>query len=143
MNSKICKMASFNVLENNQAYMAWLGIYSRNLDEPTNEFLTSFASFYVLITMTISFCGSTAFIMNNWSIDLITTLEAFKIFLSTLQCIGSFVNIGLNMSKIRALHLTLQQLVDEGTPNSTLYLIHSLVWLTSIPICTLITKFIK
>lgn len=107
-------MVTFNVLESNQAYMAWLGIYPRNFDDPTNDFFKSFGCFYVLITLTISFCGSTAFIEKNWSVDLITTLEAFKIFMATLQCGGSFVNIGLNLNKIRDVHMALQQLVNEG-----------------------------
>lgn len=108
------EMSKFKVLKNNQAYMAWLGIYSHDLLEPTNEFFKSFSSYYILIFMLIALWGSAVFIQENWSVQVKPTLGAIKISFTAAQVFSSFSSVGINMNKIKALHLGLQQIVDDG-----------------------------
>lgn len=103
-------MSKFNVLKYNQAFMAWLGIYSHNLLEPTNEFFKSFVAYFIVINLLTGLYGSAAFAEKNRS----ALLSAMKICMAAVQSIGSFLNIGLKMRKIKALHLALQQFVNEG-----------------------------
>lgn len=66
-----------------------------------------------MVTLVTSLYGSIMFIIENWSVNFNAVLPAIKIASALIQSIGSFINIGLNMSKIKALHLALQQSVDE------------------------------
>lgn len=94
--------------------MVWLGIYSHDLIEPTNEFFKSFTSYYILIIMVVALWGSAAFIQEFWSVKAKETLGAIKISFTAAQVFGSFSSVGINMSKIKAIHLRLQEIVDEG-----------------------------
>lgn len=104
----------FKVLLNNQAYMARLGIYSYDLNNPTNEeFFKHFMSYYILASATICCISSYAFIMHNIT-QVKQSLNAFKIIISALQFGGMFLYVGLNLDKVKALHLKLQDIVDKG-----------------------------
>lgn len=106
-------MVKFKVLKNNLKYMTHLGIYSDNLTEPTNEFFESISSYYVLISIILAFTASAVFILKNSS-DVKPSLGAMKICVGVVQCGGMFLGIGLKMIKVKALHLKLQSIVDEG-----------------------------
>lgn len=42
------------------------------------------------------------------------SLNAFKIIISALQFGGMFLYVGLNLDKVKLLHLQLQKIIDEG-----------------------------
>ena len=110
-------MAKFKVHKYNQAFMARLGIHSYNLNDPANEFFKSIATFYNLITATVFFVtSSAAFVYLNWP-NLEIVLEPFLIVLAGVQYGGMFLSVGLNMKKVKLLHITLQKIVDEGRLN--------------------------
>lgn len=110
-------MGKFQVLENNQAYMAWLGIYSYKLTEPTNEFFKSIvALFFMFNSFVMIIISSILFIMKYIS-DIQGCLGAFKIAISGIQCGGMHLSVGLKMKKVKALHLKLQEIVDESINN--------------------------
>lgn len=112
--TKMDMKKKFKVLLNNQAYMARLGIYSYNLTKPTNEeFFKHFMSYYILSSATICCISSYAFIMQNIT-QVKQSLNAFKIIISALQFGGMFLYVGLNLDKVKALHLKLQDIIDEG-----------------------------
>lgn len=107
-------MVKFKVLKNNQSYMSYLGIYSSRLTEPTNEFFKSIGCYFNVIAMLTAFIGCTVFVSKYHSSDVKDALGSFKLCFSASQCLGAFLGIGLNMIKVKALHLELQQIVDEG-----------------------------
>lgn len=65
-------MEKFKVLEYNQISMEWLGIHSKRLNEPTNEFYKSFVAYYVLsIVISFTIISSVVYVYLN--------IEHFKI----------------------------------------------------------------
>lgn len=108
-------MRKFKVLKNNQTYMSILGMYSDRLNEPTNELFSSFFCYYVFFFMTLLIISSTLYIVKYPS-DIKHALGAFKMCFAAIQCLGMFFGIGLKMIKVKALHLELQRIVDEGMP---------------------------
>lgn len=120
-------MAKFKVLKVNQTYMSWLGLYSYSLTEPTNEFFKSIGSYYNLISMVALFVTSCVFIYKNYSTDITAAMNAIKVCVSTVQWVGIFIGLGLNMIKIKSLHCELQQVVDEGISVS-FFIIFVLDW---------------
>ena len=107
-------MVKFKVLKNNQSYMSYLGIYSNRLTEPTNEFFKSFGCYLNVTAMVTAFIGCIVFVSKYHSSDVNGALGSFKLCFSASQCLGAFLGIGLNMIKVKALHLELQRIVDEG-----------------------------
>lgn len=115
----------FKVLLNNQAYMARLGIYSYDLKNPTNvEFFKNFMSYYILASATICNISSAEFIHQNYT-EVKQSLNAFKIIISALQFGGMFLYVGLNLEKVKALHLELQEIIDTGNVFCELELFYS------------------
>lgn len=108
-------MAKFKVHKYNQALMARLGIHSYNLTDPSNEFFKSFATFYHLFTAAMFFIiSSGVFVYLHWP-NLETVLEPLLVVMCGIQYVGMFLSVGLNMRKVKLLHLTLQHIVDEGS----------------------------
>lgn len=105
-------MADFKVLAYNQAIMTPLGIYSHRLNEPTNVFFKSFMPYFNLsfLGINIIFCGVIMF--RGWpNLDLI--LEPLLIIIAAVQSGGMFLSVGLNVKKVKILHLALQKVVDD------------------------------
>lgn len=106
-------MSKFKVLQSNQRVMAWIGIHSHKLTEPSNEFFNSFVTFYFLCTVGFFIFGSIMFVVINWpQYDVIS--EPCLIAVGCIQVFGMFLGIGLKMEKVKLLHLQLQEIVDEG-----------------------------
>lgn len=115
-------MQKFKVLEYNRRLMSAIGTYSDNLSEPTNEFFKSFFSYFILFhALFMSITSSAVFMYKNFS-EMSIFMEAFLIFVSGFQYGGMYLGIGLNMVKLKALHLKLQEMVDEAYISSV-YLI--------------------
>lgn len=107
-------MAKFKVLENNQKFMGWLRIYSHDLTTPTSEFFKSPLTFYCFLINYSAMLACTVYFLEYKSSDIKTALGGFKITIALIQCGGVHLNIGLHMQKVKAMHLKLQETVDEG-----------------------------
>lgn len=108
-------MAKFQVLKMNQAFMAWLGLYSYRLTEPINEFFYSKSTYYILIHMTFTLISSATYIFQTSS-EVEVTLQLWLIIIGGIQCVGMFLSVGFKMKKVKAVHLKLQEVVDAGLP---------------------------
>lgn len=106
-------MPKFIVLKYNQILMSWQGIHSHNLTEATNEFYRSLSTYYIIFTLSAFIITSAVRIYGYWpEIELI--LKPCSIAFGGVQCLGMFICIGLQMKRIKVLHLELQRIVDEG-----------------------------
>lgn len=76
-----------------------------------------------MINTVKALCGSAAFAKKNWFVNLEEALVTTRFCFTAVQCIGLFVNFGLNMGKVKAFHLALQQFIDEDMHYSNSYLI--------------------
>lgn len=110
-------MTKFKVFENNQIFMAWLGIYSYNLTEPTNEFFKSIVALFFMFNSSVMIIGSSILFIVKYMSEVQAVLGAFKIAISGIQCGGMHFSIGINMKLVKALHIKLQEIVDEGNRN--------------------------
>lgn len=110
-------MVKFDVLKYNQAYMSWLGLHSYRVTEPINEFFPSIGSCYMVPLIGVAFVTSTVFVFKHYDTDVMASVGALKLFFSAFQCGGMFLGFGSKMIQVKALHLELQRLVDEGIVN--------------------------
>lgn len=101
-------------MEYNQISMSWVGIHSTKLSEPTNEFFKSFGTYYVLFSVISFTILSSAVFVYKYSSDFKLISEPCLIVIAGLQCVGMFCSIGLNMKKIKILHILLQKIVDKS-----------------------------
>ena len=91
-----------------------LGLHSYNLTDPSNEFFESFANFSILfILVTFFMIPSGAFVYLYWP-NLEIILEPLLSVMCGFQYGGMYLSVGLNMKKVKFLHLELQRIVDEG-----------------------------
>lgn len=86
--------------------MSWLGIYSHQLNNPTNEFFKLFTP-YCWVSGTIA-CIWYAF--ENLSIHIRSSLGAMKIVCGTIQACDMFLSFGMKMIEIKSLHVKLQEI---------------------------------
>lgn len=101
------------VLEYNEIYLIWIGLLSKNLKEPTNDFLKSICAYIWLFGFTglMLFCaGGYMYIYRD---NITATLRAFLVLCAGLQGFGSYLSLGAKMKKIKRLHLDLQEIVDN------------------------------
>lgn len=103
----------FKVLKHNQSLMAWLGIHSYRLTEPSNEFYKSFGTYYILISIVSVFLISSAYTA-LFSSDFQTVIQAWLLVVAGIQSGGMFISIGLEMKTIKRLQLKFQEIVDKG-----------------------------
>lgn len=72
-------MEKIQVLKYNQAYMAWLGIYSYRLTEPTNEFFKSIVAWFFMFDSFVMIIISSVLYIIKYMSDINAALGAFKI----------------------------------------------------------------
>lgn len=106
-------MAKFKVLKYNQMLMSWQGIHSMNLTKPTNEFHRSLSSYYITFTLFAFVITSAVRIHGYWP-EIEPILKPCSVAFGGVQCVGMFICIGFQMKLIKALHLELQRIIDEG-----------------------------
>lgn len=107
-------MSKIQVLEYNQRFMAPLGLYSFRLTEPTNEFYTAIVPYYIQFFNIIFLIMSTAlFTFQNLS-QINIALQNVSLFTAGIQCAGMYICLGMNMKKVKLLHLRLQAIVSAG-----------------------------
>lgn len=102
------------VLKYNQILLTWIGISSNRLNEPTNEFLKTINCYVMLFGLTGSMIVCGAFAMYNSQDNIPEMLQAFYIVSAGIQCVGSYVSIGINMKMVKSLQNDLQRITDNG-----------------------------
>lgn len=116
--SVLDKMVKFNVLENNQRLMIPLGIYPHQLSESTNSFFKSFSTYYILSSLLFTMIiPALTFMCKNRTSNVNLVIATILVAVAGIQSFGLFFNTGLKMKAVKQLHLKLQGIVDEGTPN--------------------------
>lgn len=102
------------VLALNLDYLTFLGIMSKHLDEPTNEFLKTFQSWFFFCShFTTLLVFSLAYLYYNFS-DLSTSTNAMIVFFAGITCFVTFLSIGMEMKTSKILYRELQSIVDKG-----------------------------
>lgn len=106
-------MAKIQILKYNQSFMTRIGIYSYNLTEPTNEFISSPIAWFIVINILIGMISSAVFIQKNLT-DFKAVLETLLVIIGVIQCLGGYLNIASKMDKVKAVHFKLQGIVDQS-----------------------------
>lgn len=106
-------MAKFKVLKYNQILMNWQGIHSHRLNDDTNEFHKSWSSYYITFILFAFVITSAVRIHSYWP-EVEPILKPCSVAFGGVQCVGMFICIGIQMKNIKALHLELQRIIDEG-----------------------------
>lgn len=100
----------FKVLKNNELFMAWVGVRAYRFTERTNEFFTSFVPWYILLMVSLFTISSIVYFY--MSLPRFES-ETCIVFLCGFQILGMLFSFGSEMNTIKAVHLSLQQIVDE------------------------------
>lgn len=114
-------MRKFKVLEHNEKFITCLGIRSYCFTEPTNEFFKSISSYYILWILITSVISSLVFTCLHWpQIEMITS--STMVLVGCYQASGMFMSFGLNMKKVKAVHLQLQEIINSLGNSSELWI---------------------
>lgn len=108
------EIKKFQVLEYNRISLSLVGMYTKNLHEPTNEFYNSFISYYVLfVVVSFAIISSAVYMYQNKShFEIIS--ESTLVAIAGVQEAGMLLAIGKNNVQVKTLLLKLQEIVDEG-----------------------------
>lgn len=108
-------MAKFKVLKYNENFMNWLGVRSYHLNEPINEFFSSFLPNYILLVSTVNAISSIVYTYMSWpQMEIIS--ESIIVVLGCVEALGMFYSFGSKIKKIKAVHFGLQAIInEEGT----------------------------
>lgn len=111
------KIEKYLVLEYNRISMGWLGMRTKNLNDPSNEFFSSLMSYYVLfIVVSFTIMSSVVYMyLNKSHFEIIS--ESSLVAIAGVQVAGMFLTIGINNMEVKALFLKLQSIVDKGNFN--------------------------
>lgn len=106
----------FKVLKYHEYMLFKLGIFLNEFSQKSilkNGFFKSPIICYMLFVSMTFIISSTTYAYQN-VIEFSATLRACLFTIGTIQATGMFINFGFNTSKIQAVHLKLQELVDEA-----------------------------
>lgn len=121
MVKQLIAMEKFNVLERNAKFITSLGIHSYCFTEPINEFLRSFSSYCIIWVLITSVITSVVFIYMDWP-QMETVSRPIIVSLGCCQVGVMFSTFGLNMIKVKQVHLQLQKIIDnEGKAMACIY----------------------
>lgn len=98
-------MTKIEVLKQIQKFLVPLGIYSNRPTEPTNEFFKSIGPYYTQFFVIICLTLSPALFAYKNSSQIALVVQTTSLFVAGSQCAGMFISLGLNMKKIKILHL--------------------------------------
>lgn len=105
-------MKELNVFKCHKLVLMKLGIYPIHSHSKVNVFFKSFVSYYIsLILIAVIVLGAILIVKNvsEFTVALCTSLLIF----GASQSAGMFCCYGINMSRIQAVHLKLQEIVDK------------------------------
>lgn len=126
---KLCKlwmwktnfsMTKFNVMQSNQVFMAWLGIYSNHSTKTSNEFFRSPKSYMIFGALTMC---TVFFVMEivSSSSNFTRKIDSVLVVVGMSEVICVFLNYGIKIPNMRALQLKLQSMVDKGRESEFLF----------------------
>lgn len=108
-------MKRFNVLESNRKLLFHLGLYPK-LTGPPNEFLKSVTAYHILMIAFVFFIiSSMMFVIQNLEQNIGVAIETFIMVIGGIQFGGMFLNVRLNSKTVKALHLKIQEIIDDGS----------------------------
>lgn len=107
-------MENFKMLQANQYFMGLMGIYPEDLTESTTQFFRLIPNYYIICVTILNIICCGAFIYLNPT-DFVAALEAIMVILAVIQGLCMYLTIGTNWTKVKALHLELQTIVDNST----------------------------
>lgn len=118
---RIVAMMEIKVHKYNQFYMWILGIHSFDVHKPTIDSYKSPLVYYGTFVGLFALVSSVMFFYEHLY-EVKEALEAFKIFAAGFQSISCSYIMVFKMKKVKALHVKLQKIVDEGTQSNSLYI---------------------
>lgn len=101
------------VLKFSQKYMAFLGISSLQLHEPTNEFLYSPGAYIILFGLLQLVAAAFVYIINHIT-DLDTTTNSYIVISACAATAASFASMGASMKTTKSFHIELQKMINKG-----------------------------
>lgn len=102
------------VLESNENYLKFVGIFSTRENETKNDFMRSINGWVTLIGIITLFLMSGAYVYQNVFSNLSASIYAFVPCSSGFNTSITFISVGLNIKVIKRLHNRLQTIVDKG-----------------------------
>lgn len=114
INPMAKSQSKLKVFKQNHALMTKLGIHSYHLTEPTNDFFKSIGTYVFLIIIVVFYVIETAAYIILKTEDFRDAMDPCFVLIGGLQLGGMHVGFGLKMRKVKAVHLILQEIVDEG-----------------------------
>lgn len=107
-------MAKFKVLELNEFILTRLGIFSEQFPLHSSAgFFKSPIICYILLVNFSFIISAASFAYQNLE-QFSVALRTFTYFMGESQVFWMFIFFGLNVDKVEAIHLKLQDLVDES-----------------------------
>lgn len=106
------KLKAFSVLEYHKFALTKLGIYRSASQNKNNVFFKSFVSYYVSIVLFTFIITGLAFVHENIS-DITIALRALVFIIGVIQALCMFHCYGIKVSKIKDVHIKLQEIIDE------------------------------
>lgn len=100
----------FKVLKYNEIFMAWVGVRAYRFTTQTNEFFTSVVPLYIIFMVIVFTTSSIVYFSLIWPKF---ESETCIVFLCGFQILGMLLSFGSKMNTIKAVHLRLQEIVDE------------------------------
>lgn len=107
-------MSKFKVLNLNEYILTQLGIFSnQNSEKQSDVFFKSPRVCYILLISGSFIISSLSFAYRN-SAQITVALRTYTFTLGSSQGFFMFICFGLNITKVRAVHLKLQEFVDKS-----------------------------
>lgn len=107
-------MLKFKVLKFNENILVRLGIFSNRFPiKPIDAFLKSLQTYDMILIAVLFITSSALFVYQNLA-HFNDTLRTCSIIFETLQAFGMYMCFGCKSTKIHAVHLKLQELVDKS-----------------------------
>lgn len=106
------EIKDFTVLTYHKFALIKLGMCSAQNQNIKNVFFKSFASHYIFFILLLLAVSDIVFIRDNIS-EFNVALHACISFIGVTQAVGVLYCYGINMTKILAVHLKFQEIVDK------------------------------
>lgn len=105
-------MSEFKVLEKNEKLVSWVGVRLNSVAEGSTGFFNSIIPYFVLLQLITSSISCLVFTFIYWpQIEIIS--DAFVVGLVVFQAAGMYLSFGLNLKSVKAVHIHLQEIVNE------------------------------
>lgn len=106
----------FKALKHNEYMLFKIGVFRNQFPKKSivNNFFKSLLIYYFVLVST-TFIISGAMYACQSVVGFSATLRASFFAIGTVQAVGIFISFGINTSKVQAVHLKLQKIVDESS----------------------------